>query len=270
MNWTGRTSTLPTSNYARPRIEAVLFDLNGTLANDEVPWFEECGAVYRRHTGRDMTWRQWWNMGSPHASSIIQLIQERVPEAPTDVLRRELREAAVAADRKFRQRPWMPGALEFLEQTKASGRRIGIVTNGSEQWWQSRQSALGIEGLSTVVTSSRFGSLREKPAPTGYLTAAIADLNLAPNQVLAVENTPAGARSAQAAGCFTMTVDPNLSESTDLEVDFKAPTLEGLKLDWVCSRLSSAPVATQRRTDRRAHLAGVIGRKPVSSAALVL
>jgi beta-phosphoglucomutase-like phosphatase (HAD superfamily) len=65
-----------------------------------------------------------------------------------------------------------------------------------------------------------------KPHPEAYLTAA-ARLGVLPQQCIAIEDSPTGARSAQAAGCVTLTV-PQLVPMPAGVGHHQLATLQGL------------------------------------------
>ncbi len=97
---------------------------------------------------------------------------------------------------------------------KRQGCRVGVATNSVRQ---SSQTMLGFAGLlphlDVLVTNEDVE--HAKPAPDIYLKAA-ADLGIAPEDVLVVEDHPYGVAAAQAAGCRVVTVTSVDDVATDL------------------------------------------------------
>jgi HAD superfamily hydrolase (TIGR01509 family) len=90
-----------------------------------------------------------------------------------------------------------PGALEVYRAAKAAGITQAIVSNASRMLLEANLRALGIEEPA-LVTISVNDVRNGKPSPEPYERAAWL-LRLAPEEVIAVEDSPTGARAAIAA-----------------------------------------------------------------------
>lgn len=90
-----------------------------------------------------------------------------------------------------------PGALEVYRAAKAAGITQAIVSNASRMLLEANLRALGIEEPS-LVTISVNDVRHGKPNPEPYERAAWL-LRLDPEEVIAVEDSPTGARAAIAA-----------------------------------------------------------------------
>ena len=101
--------------------------------------------------------------------------------------------------------PWCPGARELLLALKAAGVPCGLVTSSYERFVAPILEHLPPETFRVVVTGDQVD--RGKPHPEPYETAAAA-LGVDPQQCIAIEDSPAGAASAAAAGCQVLVV-PN-------------------------------------------------------------
>jgi HAD superfamily hydrolase (TIGR01509 family) len=100
--------------------------------------------------------------------------------------------------------PWTPGALDLLAALGPAGLPVALVTMSYR-----RLAAAVLDGLpegtfGAVVTGDE---VREgKPHPEAYLRAA-ALLDVDPRRCVAVEDSPTGVASAEAAGCVTVAVE---------------------------------------------------------------
>ena len=92
--------------------------------------------------------------------------------------------------------PLRPGAAEWLAFVVGRGMPLGLATSSGPTYLRERLGDL-LDLFAAVVT--RADVARGKPHPDLYLDAA-ARLGVAPGDALAVEDSPAGARSALAAG----------------------------------------------------------------------
>ncbi|NGO72253.1 HAD family phosphatase [Streptomyces sp. SB3404] len=115
-----------------------------------------------------------------------------------------------------------PGALRLLEQARARGVPVALVT-ASER--AVADEVLGVLGRDRFAYSVAAGETRRgKPHPEPYRAAADA-LGVHPAECLAVEDTPTGVAAARAAGCRVLAVPtvpgiapaPRVTVTTSLE-----------------------------------------------------
>lgn len=100
--------------------------------------------------------------------------------------------------------PVKPGALELLEYAKEKGYRIGIATSSRREYaWNNLKQA----GIFSYFDGGVYGDMvsRAKPDPEIYLRAC-GCLDLPPRTCMALEDAPAGIRSAHCAGLLTVAV----------------------------------------------------------------
>ncbi|MBV2354528.1 HAD-IA family hydrolase [Streptomyces sp. J2-1] len=100
-----------------------------------------------------------------------------------------------------------PGALDLLTALAAAGVPIALVTASPRAVADIVLDALGAGRFAVSVTADDTG--RTKPAPDPYLAACRA-LGVDPRACVAVEDTPTGVASAEAAGCAVLAV-PSLA-----------------------------------------------------------
>ncbi len=95
--------------------------------------------------------------------------------------------------------PLIPGIMAVLDALDAAGIPYAVGSNGSAE---KMQITLGQHGLIPRFRGHLYSGQaigRPKPAPDLYLLAARA-LGVAPGDAVVIEDSPAGARAAQAAG----------------------------------------------------------------------
>ena len=120
--------------------------------------------------------------------------------------------------------PWRPGARELLADLRAHDVPCALVTMSWQRFVAPILEHLPPGTFSVIVTGDRveFG----KPHPEPYLTAA-AELGVAPEDCLAIEDSNTGAKSAVAAGCVVLCV-PNHVPILDGERRVFVDTLSGM------------------------------------------
>jgi putative hydrolase of the HAD superfamily len=100
-----------------------------------------------------------------------------------------------------------PDALALLAEARAAGVKTGILSNDlvriSGLVWSTSQPAL--QGHDTFVDATVIG--HRKPAPEGYLKV-IAELGLAPEDIVFLDDTPECIEGARAVGMIGVHIDP--------------------------------------------------------------
>ena len=138
--------------------------------------------------------------------------------------RRELTAAYIAAH-GIEKKPGLDALLAYL---KATGRRIAVATATDRE---RTADFLGRIGVLSYFDTFICGDMVKcgKPDPEIYLTAC-GVLGLAPEDCMALEDSPNGIRSAHAAGCKAVMI-PDLSqpdESLQLLLYACLPSLDGV------------------------------------------
>ena len=176
-------------------LKAVLFDLDGTLADTDPLHL--------------LAWRE---VLAPYGLKVDPAFyRERIsgrlnPEIVRDLLGLEGKEAErliAAKEARFRAlaqglRP-TPGRPEFLERIREKGLLWGVVTNAPKENARHVLEALGLRPP-LLVLAEEVG--RGKPDPLPY-QLALRRLGVAPEEALAFEDSPSGVRSAVGAGIPT-------------------------------------------------------------------
>ncbi len=206
---------------------AVLWDMDGTLVDTEPYWIETEYELAERYGGR---WSEAdaLNLVGNELISSAHYMRERmgIDVSPEQIVE-ELLDGVVA--RVEREVPWRPGAVDQLDGLRAAGIHCGLVTSSYERFVAPIVGRLPAETFRVVVTGD--GVDQGKPHPEPYLTAAAA-LGLPPEECLAVEDSNAGTRSAEAAGCLVLVVENHVPVLPGVRRVF-AETLEGLDLATV-------------------------------------
>ncbi|MFE3756186.1 HAD family hydrolase [Nocardia tengchongensis] len=186
------------------RLDAVLWDMDGTLLDSEKLWdmaLRELAGQYGREL-TDAVRHALIGASGPNAFRIlfdglgIEHTLEAVEEAAEWMEARviELFQGPV---------PWRPGARETLDLVRAAGVPMALVTNTKRSLAEYGLDTIGREYFGATVCADEVP--HGKPAPDVYLRAAEL-LGVAPGHAVAIEDSPTGSIAAQAAGCALLVV----------------------------------------------------------------
>ncbi|MGW0473885.1 HAD-IA family hydrolase [Streptomyces coeruleorubidus] len=186
--------------HPRRPLQAVLFDMDGTLVDTERLWWEAVEHV----AGRPLTEAdQPEVLGSPveHTAAWLGAATGRPTADLAAALHREF------ADRVRTGILPRAGALELLDALARDGIPAALVTASPRAVADTVLEALGADPFAVCVTAD--DTVHTKPAPDPYLAACQA-LGVEPAACVAVEDTQTGVSSAEAAGCVVLAV-PSLA-----------------------------------------------------------
>ena len=222
--------------------KAVLFDMDGviydSMGNHAVSWHDSMEDY-----GLKMPYEAAYQYeGMRGVETIKTLARQQWSEELSDEKTQEMyaHKSATFAERvKTHPAPVMPGIKELMQQIKADGLKICVVT-GSGQHTLLDKLLSDFKGLlqeDLIVTA--FDVTHGKPHPEPYQTG-MRKCGVQPWETIVVENAPLGVRAAVAAQCFTIAVNtgPLPDESLVQEgADLIFPKMTALSNEWSSFRL---------------------------------
>lgn len=180
-------------------IRAVVFDLDGVLVDSEPVHWRASVRLFAPHELRMEEYEPFvglaiepymaWAREHFGLDASVEELTERYAEAVTA----ELKAAPI---------PPLDGARELIAATRARGLRVGLCSQSIARWVHPTLRAAGLDGSFDVVVTGDDVE-RAKPEPDIYLHAARL-LGAEPEACIAVEDSPAGVRSAAAAGMLVV------------------------------------------------------------------
>ena len=180
---------------------AVLFDMDGLLIDSEPLWLAAETAVMARLGGSWTEADQAQLIGGSLKRTVGVLLARATRPAPPEVVGEWL--MADITERVGRAGvPLRPGARDLLAQVTASGLPRALVTSSQRAFMQ---AVLASTGLTFDVLVSGEDVTATKPDPEPYLMAARL-VGVPPGDCVALEDSPNGVASAQAAGCQVIAV----------------------------------------------------------------
>ncbi|WP_207477906.1 HAD family hydrolase [Arenibaculum pallidiluteum] len=179
-------------------IQAVLWDIDGTLLDSEPHHFAALAAVCAAHGAVLEPEEQERLLGLSMGEVFALITATRPLPLALDAFKNACNAFYVA---RVDAVPFRPGGYERVDDLALRGVPQACVSNSGRKVVEANFARLGHPGLAFAL--SRDDVVDGKPAPEPYLKAA-ARLGVAPEACLVVEDSPIGARSAKAAGMFTI------------------------------------------------------------------
>jgi 2-phosphoglycolate phosphatase len=184
-------------------IKAVLFDLDGTLA-DTAP--DLCYTVNRMRAARNLAalpvaaTRAYTSLG---ARGLLGVGLDVTPAHPDfDALREEF--LAIYADNLCRETRLFPGMPELLGELERRGLLWGVVTNKAERFTHPLLEQLGVhKRVACVIGGDTTGRTKPDPAP---LFAASERIGIAPHHCVYVGDDRRDIQAGRSAGMKTVVV----------------------------------------------------------------
>ena len=206
-------------------LSAVLWDLDGTLVDTEPYWI---AAEYRLVESFGGTWTDrdaHQLVGNPLLVSAAYLRDHGNVQLPLPQIVDRL--LAEVIEQTRRHTVWRPGVVNLLSELSASGVPCAMVTMSYRGLAEAVADQLPAGTFATLVCGDEV--VNGKPHPEAYLEAA-ARLGVPASECLAIEDSPAGLGSAEAAGCVVIAV-PNQVPIEPAGTRTIMPTLSGVGVD---------------------------------------
>lgn len=189
---------------------ATVFDLDDTLVDSSATWQQVIGTVAARHDYR-WTHADWAAIQgtSTWSAYLAERCQGLTPERAASECVDGMVDAIARGTFGL-----LPGAAELVALAAELG-PVGLVSASPRRYVRAAASASGLRRhVEAIVTGDDVTN--GKPAPDPYLLAA-RKLGLDPVNVLAIEDSGSGIRSAHAAGMTVLAI-PNATTARDAEV----------------------------------------------------
>lgn len=216
-------------------IRFLLLDWNGVVVDDEEFHFRSLAgalATAGAEVTREVYWERYLVLDDRRA--IARALADAGQEAPPETMDRLLREKWTRYEKMAGENPpFFPGAVEAI-RAAAARIPVAVVSGARRAEIETALAAGGIRTLPRFIIAAEE-THKGKPDSAPYLAALdrareiLPDLS--PGEVLAVEDTPGGIRSARGAGLRVLAVATSYEAARLAEADGVLPNLSALDLD---------------------------------------
>lgn len=208
-------------------LEAVIFDLDGLICDTEGCYYAATAEVCRRH-GVELTLEDWaTTAGWAEADRWLDRLEA---EAGEHLPREALMQLRTGLDAECRSHLTpLPGVVSLMAEVRHEHLRVGVVSHASSMWIQEHLERFGIDKMVDAQAGSDV--VNERPPAPDLYEAILAELEVAPTDALAVEDSQLGVLAAGAAGLACLAVPNPITSFTDLSrADAIVQSLEGFGL----------------------------------------
>lgn len=214
-----------------PEIEALIFDVDGTLGETEELHRQAFNEAFAAH-GLDFVWepdRYSELLGVTGGKRRIRRYfeAEGLPDDPELVVRLHAEKNRVFAARLAAGIEPRPGIRDLLIRARAASLKLAVATTTSPENFEALVAALALPTFDVAITGADVVAL--KPDPEVYLTA-LAKLGIPPRSALAFEDSANGLAAAIAAGIPTIVTPAIYTKDHDFTGAVRTlETLEGFQ-----------------------------------------
>ena len=186
-------------------IKGIIFDFDGLICDTETPELKAWEELFRQYRKKFPLQEYLATIGSIYNDNTHVLILNEMLDEPIDA--EQLMREFVAVKRDLiEQEPLRPGVLDYLQEAKEAGLRIGLASSAPDEWVYHHTKRLNvIEYFDSIKTAEDVA--RTKPDPELYLRT-LECLQIQPHEAIALEDSPNGLSAALQAGVHVVVV-PN-------------------------------------------------------------
>lgn len=215
-------------------IRALIFDFDGLILDTEGPEFQSWQEIYRAH-GADLTLSTWAvAIGTLDAfDPYAELERQLGRPVDRETIRQERRRRNIEL---LEREPIRPGVETYLDDARRFGFKVGVASSSPRHWVAGHLDRLGLIARFDCLRCSDDVA-RVKPEPELYLSA-LGALGVAPDQAVALEDSPNGILAAKRAGMFCVAIPNELTRLLPLDrADIRLDSLAELSLAQLLDRL---------------------------------
>lgn len=210
-------------------IRALIFDFDGLVLDTETPIYLSYQEIYRS-LGVELSLERWaQGVGTTDASydplDDLEILLGGGVDRDSLQARQRQREAELIA-----VQPVRPGVVDYLQDARRLGLKIGMASSSSCAWITGHLSRLGLLPYFDCV-QGRDDVQRSKPDPELYLSA-LEKLGVSNTQAIVFEDSPNGILAARRAGILCVAVPNPVTRRLPLDgADLRLESLADLPLE---------------------------------------
>lgn len=216
-------------------INALIFDFDGLIFDSETADFKSWQETFDFY-GADLPFDIWADqIGSANHFNPYEFLEQQLGHS---VNRDEVHAQRKKRDNELlAQQGIMPGVEAYLTEARSLGLKIGLASSSPHRWIDPLLDRLGLMHWFEVVFCRDDVGDKPKPEPDVYL-AAMAALNVRPNESLALEDSPNGVLAAKRAGMWVTAVPNPVTRTLNFDqADVKLSSMTDMPLAQLISEV---------------------------------
>lgn len=203
--------------------KAILIDLDGTLVDSTGALFQAYNK-FLEYFGKKGSRAEFDSLIGPSIDEIVDILREKHQLPDIEQNLSSLYFTMIVAQ-GFDGVELFPGVEEFLKEAKKNEIKLGIVTSGTHHLVKKCLDPLKIiKDFDVIITSDDV--TKSKPHPEMY-QLALKKLKLKPHEAIAIEDSEAGVKAADAAGLKVIYISHG--KKNGKKIDSKAINLPNWK-----------------------------------------
>lgn len=204
-------------NSNTPQLQALFFDLDGTLVDSE-PLKAEALSMTMRHFGAEVPKEIYKNVMGQSWEVVLKSFfaygKKEVPEIEFNPIFKEKYQALITT--KISANAELNAWLKDIKSKKIS---MALVSSGARWMVEGILRQLQLENIFDLVVTGEDVK-KHKPDPEAYLYA-MSRLNVSPERTLIFEDSEAGLAAAKAAGVKSIALHHDYNQSHDFSSSLK-------------------------------------------------
>jgi HAD superfamily hydrolase (TIGR01509 family) len=216
-------------------IRALIFDFDGLIVDTEGPAYQSWVEIFEEF-GTELPLSIWetWIGGSPLGFDPCGYLESQLGHT-VDREALTARQAKREAELNAVQRA-LPGVREYIADAKRLGLKLGVASSSDRAWVLRHLERLGLLQEFDCIKGAEDVK-KVKPEPDLFL-AVLDELGVRPEEAIALEDSPHGITSAQAAGLFCVAVPNALTSQLRTDhADLHLDSLADMPLEEMLSRV---------------------------------
>lgn len=177
-------------------LKAVIFDFDGTIIDTETIWFEVYKEVFKEKFDVELPLEEFVKVIGTTDEVMYQYIENQVG------MKINPREINELANQRFLHKKGIlevrEGVKEKLDEAKELGLKIGLASSSSREWVEGFLRQFDLWSYFSVI-KTKEDVTKVKPNPALYIKA-LEELEVEPQEALAIEDSANGAMAAVEAG----------------------------------------------------------------------
>jgi HAD superfamily hydrolase (TIGR01509 family) len=198
-------------------IEAVIFDMDGVLADTE-PFHKQVEQLVFAEAGLQIEEKEHWDYSGVATDVMWQMIAQH-HQLPRTIEEMVIRNSEVCFDffSNLEHIEPMPGLVNILQKIKDKGYKMGVGTSSVPEIIEIVLNRCGIRQYFEAIANSGEAG-KSKPAPDVFLLAA-QKLGVDPQNCIVVEDSKNGIAAAKAANMYCVAYCPASSNQDVSKAD---------------------------------------------------